>query len=209
MQRSFIIAHSSNVLGGLCKCTNPQQSPCPSRNSPGPQATAGRGSPARPGSVAQVPTLAKNGETLGRKATRDGLEQAPALNICGTHPSDGRAIPLLTPRAAPASSSHPPQPQHHKPQTRSQSQPQDKPPSCKKLVQVLSRYGALCLSTSPAQPLLDTAGVPPWLAAPLPPRRPAAAPAQVREPEELPPEPVRLQDHQWCRKRGGTLHLLR
>ncbi|XP_071295314.1 protein FAM3D isoform X1 [Agelaius tricolor] len=53
-------------------------------------------------------------------------------------------------------------PWHHKPQTRSWSQPQDKPPSWNKLVQVLPPWWASISQSSPSQPLRDTASVSPW-----------------------------------------------
>lgn len=154
---------------------------------------------------------------MPKRPKRLALNVRQVRMLPNTHPS---AIPTASAMLShglhsvqhPASSSHP-EPQHHKRQTRSWSQSQDKTPSCKKLVQELPLLVDHCapapalLSTSGAWPVFPQ-GPTPWLAAPLLPCRQAATPAQVWEPEGLPPGQFCLQDRQRCRKCGGTLHLL-
>uniref|UniRef100_A0A663F2R8 FAM3 metabolism regulating signaling molecule D n=1 Tax=Aquila chrysaetos chrysaetos TaxID=223781 RepID=A0A663F2R8_AQUCH len=122
------------------------------------------------------------GKLRAEKPQGAGLEPVPAPNapwhapLCNPRGISG-AVPLLTPRAAPGTQLVPPHPKpwHRKPQTRSWSQTQDKPPSCKKLVQVFPPLWTTVPQCQPCSALRGRGQCPPvgptpWLAAPLLPR---------------------------------------
>lgn len=169
-QRNFIIAHSSSGFGGFRKHVNIHAIPLPQQKRS--QATGyGRNQVTGPVRAMWHKSLPwpRMGKLRAEKPQGAGLEPVPTPDapwhapLCNPRGISG-AVPLLTPRAAPGTQLVPPHPKpwHRKPQTRSWSQPQDKPPSRKKLVQVLPPFWTTVPQCQPAQPFGDVASVTPW-----------------------------------------------
>lgn len=125
----------------------------------------------------------KMGKLRAENSHRAGLEWVPAANTpCDTRPlftQSSAQLQLITSHPNPITVHHCPNVPHSTAHPDSRHVPQPQPQG----------------SCPPPQ-------------LPAPPR-PTTAPPQMREQEGLPRRPLRLPDHQRCRQRGGTFHLLR